>query len=105
MVQALGYALLERVTYDEAGRVRENRLQTYVIPTSADVPPLHVTWVEVPYSNGPFGAKGLGELPMNGLGPALRNAVRHALGHAPRRIPMTPDTMLASAGDEAARPR
>ena len=94
MVQALGYALLERVTYDDVGRVRENRLQTYVIPTSADVPPMHVTFVEVPYSNGPFGAKGLGELPMNGLAPALRNAVRHALGVAPARIPMTPDTIL-----------
>jgi CO/xanthine dehydrogenase Mo-binding subunit len=105
LAQALGYALLERITYDAVGRVRENRLQTYVIPTSADIPPLHVTFVEVPYGNGPFGAKGLGELPMNGLGPALRNAVRHALGSAPTRIPMTPDTLLASVGQGASGPR
>lgn len=96
MVQALGYALLERVTYTPDGRPLENRLQTYVIPTSADVPALHVSFVEVPYSNGPFGAKGLGELPMNGLAPALRNAVRHALGAAPARLPMTPDAVLAA---------
>lgn len=99
MVQALGFALLERVSYTPDGRVRENRLQTYVIPTSADVPPLHVSFVEVPYSNGPFGAKGLGELPMNGLAPALRNAVRHALGAAPASIPMTPDVVLTSLVD------
>ena len=76
--------------------MRENRLQTYVIPTSADVPPMHVQFVELPYSGGPFGAKGMGELPMNGLAPAIRNAVRHALGCAPSRIPMTPDTMLSA---------
>ncbi len=99
MVQALGYGLLERVSYAGDGRIRENRLQTYVIPTSADVPPLHVSFVEVPYSNGPFGAKGLGELPMNGLAPALRSAVRHALGVAPSRLPMTPDQVLAALGE------
>lgn len=105
MVQALGYALMERVSYAEDGRVRENRLQTYVIPTSADVPPLHVTFVEVPYSNGPFGAKGLGELPMNGLAPALRNAVRAALGTAPARLPMAPDEVLAALGPAASKVR
>jgi CO/xanthine dehydrogenase Mo-binding subunit len=99
LTQALGWALIEQVTYDRGGRVRENRLQTYVIPTSADVPPFHVQFVEVPYSGGPFGAKGLGELPMNGLAPALRNAVRHAVGRAPSRLPMTPDTMLQALGD------
>lgn len=96
MVQALGYALLERVSYTPEGAVRENRLQTYVIPTSADVPPMHVEFVEVPYSNGPFGAKGLGELPMNGMAPAVRSAVRDALGTAPARLPMTPDEVLAA---------
>jgi CO/xanthine dehydrogenase Mo-binding subunit len=99
LTQALGYALIEQLTYGPDGRVRENRLQTYVIPTSADVPPMHVQFIEVPYSGGPFGAKGLGELPMNGLAPALRNAVRHAMGKAPSRIPMTPDTMLRALAD------
>jgi CO/xanthine dehydrogenase Mo-binding subunit len=98
LAQALGWALIEQVTYTGEGRVRENRLQTYVIPTSADVPSFHVEFVEVPYSGGPFGAKGMGELPMNGLAPALRNAVRHAMGRAPSRIPMTPDVMLAAVG-------
>ncbi len=105
MVQALGYALVERVSYSPEGRVRENRLQTYVIPTSADVPPLRVRFVEVPYSNGPSGAKGLGELPMNGLAPALRNAVRDALGRAPARLPLTPDEVLAALAPEAAPTR
>jgi CO/xanthine dehydrogenase Mo-binding subunit len=96
LTQALGWALLEQVSYGADGRVRENRLQTYVIPTSADVPPMHVEFVEVPYSGGPFGAKGMGELPMNGLAPAIRNAVRYAMGRAPTRVPMTPDTMLSA---------
>ena len=101
LTQALGYALIEQLTYDAKGRVRENRLQTYVIPTSADVPPMHVEFVEVPYSGGPFGAKGMGELPMNGLAPALRNAVRHAMGRAPSRIPMTPDVVLDAMAGQA----
>jgi CO/xanthine dehydrogenase Mo-binding subunit len=102
LAQALGWALIEQVSYDANGRVRENRLQTYVIPTSADVPAMHVEFVEVPYSGGPFGAKGMGELPMNGLAPAIRNAVRHALGRAPSRIPMTPDVMMAAVDAAAA---
>ena len=104
LTQALGWALVEQLTYGHDGRVRENRLQTYVIPTSADVPPMHVEFVEVPYSGGPFGAKGMGELPMNGLAPALRNAVRHALGRAPSRIPMTPDIMLRALREADAAP-
>ena len=94
LVQALGYGLLEQVTLGGNGLPVENRFQTYIIPTAADTPPLHVELLEFPYAHGPSGAKGLGELPMNGLAPALRNALRHALGVGIDRLPATPERIL-----------
>lgn len=94
LIQALGYGLLEEVTLGEDGLPREKRFQTYVVPTTADTPALHVELLEFPYSHGPAGAKGIGELPMNGLAPALRNALRHALGISVNQLPATPERIL-----------
>jgi len=77
------------------GRYTQDRLQTYIIPTSADVPEVDLEIVEIPCSMGPGGAKGLGELPMNGPAAALRNAVSHALGRPVDEIPLTPEKLLA----------
>lgn len=96
LAQALGWALLEHVSYTPEGRVREDRFQTYIIPTTADMPRMDVTFVEAPWDGGPFGAKGLGELPMNGLAPALHNAIRDAIGAAVARLPMSPERVDAA---------
>jgi CO/xanthine dehydrogenase Mo-binding subunit len=90
--QGLGYALLEEVVMRE-GRMANAQLTNYMIPTTLDTPPVDVTILENPYRHGPFGAKGVGEMPMSGPGPAVANAVRH-LGLDVRSLPITPEKVL-----------
>lgn len=87
--QGLGYALLERVVMRD-GAMANAQLTNYVIPTTLDTPELDVVMLENPYPEGPFGAKGLGELPMDGPAPAVVNALRH-VGFDLREIPATPE--------------
>ena len=88
--QGLGWALLEEPVYKD-GVMINSQLTNYVIPTSLDTPPFDVTLVEKPYSRGPFGAKGVGELPMDVPGPAVAAAVKHATGRLIARLPVTPE--------------
>jgi CO/xanthine dehydrogenase Mo-binding subunit len=94
-VQGLGMALLEEVVMRD-GRMVNSQLTNYIIPTSADVPPLDIVMLERPYANGPFGAKGLGEMPIDGPAAAVVNAIRHA-GYDVRAIPATPERVMESA--------
>ncbi|HXG71880.1 MAG TPA: xanthine dehydrogenase family protein molybdopterin-binding subunit [Gemmatimonadaceae bacterium] len=89
--QGLGYALLERVVMRN-GAMANSQLTNYVIPTTLDMPEVDVVMMENPYPGGPFGAKGLGELPMDGPAPAVVNALRH-LGLDVREIPATPELL------------
>jgi len=91
-VQAVGYALLEHVVMRD-GAMANGQLTNYTIPTTLDTPPIDVVLVENPYPGGPFGAKGLGELPMDGPAPALVNAIR-SLGVDVREIPALPEVIL-----------
>jgi CO/xanthine dehydrogenase Mo-binding subunit len=102
-VQGLGYALLEEVVVQE-GRVANAQLTNYLIPTTLDTPPIDVTLLESPYRHGPYGAKGVGEMPMSGPAPAVANAARH-LGLDMRSIPLTPEKVLecASSSTEGVR--
>jgi len=88
--QGLGWALLEEPVYKD-GVMINAQLTNYVIPTSLDTPPFDVTVVEKPYSRGPFGAKGVGELPMDVPGPAVAAAVKHATGRLIAELPITPE--------------
>ncbi|MCX7943628.1 MAG: xanthine dehydrogenase family protein molybdopterin-binding subunit [Deltaproteobacteria bacterium] len=92
-IQALGYGLIERCDLKN-GKFFQNRLQTYIIPTSEDIPEMKTVILEEPYSRGPFGAKGLGELPHNGVAPAIRNAILNALSIEINEIPITPEVIL-----------
>jgi len=94
-LQALGFGHLE-VVDAPAGRFRQDRMATCIVPTSLDAPPMRVLLVEVPYPFGPFGAKGVGELPMDGGAPALVAAIEDALGLEPEHIPATPERLLAA---------
>jgi CO/xanthine dehydrogenase Mo-binding subunit len=89
--QALGFALLEHVVMRE-GAMANGQLTNYTIPTTLDVPPIDVELVEKPYPGGPFGAKGLGELPMDGPAPAIVNAIR-SLGVDVREVPALPEVI------------
>jgi CO/xanthine dehydrogenase Mo-binding subunit len=92
-VQALGYALLEEHFWSE-GKLLNTRMQNYLIPTSLDVPRMQTTLLENPYPQGPYGAKGLGELPMDGPAPAVVAAVLHATGKLVPELPLSPDRMM-----------
>ncbi len=91
--QGLGYALLERVVMRN-GAMANAQLTNYTIPTTLDTPEIDVVMLENPYPGGPFGAKGLGELPMDGPAPAVVNALRHA-GFDVREIPAIPELLAA----------
>ena len=90
-VQGLGYALLERVVMKD-GVMANAQLTNYVIPTTLDTPELDVVMLENPYPGGPFGAKGVGELPMDGPAAAVVNALRH-LGVDVREVPATAELL------------
>ena len=103
VVQGLGYALLEEVRWQE-GRVWNHQLTNYIIPTAMDAPPITTTFVDVPYSRGPFGAKGVGELPMDGPAPAVIAAIAHATGASVSEIPALPERVLAALARAAREP-
>jgi CO/xanthine dehydrogenase Mo-binding subunit len=94
-LQAVGYGLLEELLWDK-GRIINNRLTNYIIPTSLDAPEMETILVENEYPHGPFGAKGVGELPMNGAAPAIAAAVFQATGALLTEIPITPERLQAA---------
>jgi CO/xanthine dehydrogenase Mo-binding subunit len=91
-LQAVGYGLYEELLWDH-GRVLNDRLTNYIIPTSLDAPEMETIIVEKEYPHGPFGAKGVGELPMDGAAPAIAAAVLHATGAFLSDIPITPERL------------
>ena len=93
VAQGIGWALFEHVAWRE-GRMANAQMTNYIIPTSMDLPPIRVYFEESPYAHGPGGAKGLGELPMDGAAPAIANAVSHAMGIDVRSIPITPERVF-----------
>ncbi len=93
--QGLGYALLEDVVMKD-GRMANAQLTNYIIPTTLDTPSMDVVILENPYRHGPYGAKGVGEMPIDGPAPAVINALRHA-GFDLRQIPATPERVMAAA--------
>jgi CO/xanthine dehydrogenase Mo-binding subunit len=93
VVQGLGWALLEQCVWRD-GAMENNQLTNYIIPTSFDVPPIDVEFLEVPYAHGAQGAKGIGELPMDGPAPAVLSAVASATGVQAHSIPLTPERLM-----------
>lgn len=92
-LQAIGYGYLEEMKVKE-GRYLNERMTNYLIPTTKDSPKIDVILVENPYSGGPFGAKGVGELPMDGGAPALVAALENATGIVTNTLPATPERLL-----------
>jgi CO/xanthine dehydrogenase Mo-binding subunit len=93
--QGVGYALLEEVVMRD-GRMANATLTNYIIPTPPDTPPIDTVILEHPYQYGPFGAKGVGEMPIDGPAPAVVNALRYA-GYDVRAIPVTPERLMTAA--------
>lgn len=95
-LQALAWGYLEEIRMKD-GRYLNDRLQTYIIPTLADTPDMETILLESPTANGPFGAKGVGELPMDGGAPALLQAIENATGIALASIPATPERLFEAS--------
>jgi len=93
VAQGIGWALYENVQWKD-GRMANAQMTNYIMPTSMDLPPIRVVFEEVPYAYGPSGAKGIGELPMDGPAPAIFNAVAHATGANPTQLPLTPERLM-----------
>ncbi len=91
MLMALGYALSEELVLDDAGRTVNARLGPYWIHRADDAPPTEVFLVETIEPSGPFGAKAVGEIPIDGVAPAVRNAILDATGVALNALPFTPE--------------
>ena len=97
VAQAIGYALYEHVVWRD-GRMANAQMTNYIMPTSMDLPPIRVYFEERPYAHGPCGAKGIGELPMDGVAPAIANAIEQAMG-----VRVDRDSDHAGSADERVR--
>jgi CO/xanthine dehydrogenase Mo-binding subunit len=100
VVQGFGWALLERMAYDESGQLLAATLMDYALPHSLQAPRIDTVLVEVPSDHGPFGAKGVGEPPVVGVPAAVANAITDATGVRLTDLPITSEalrTALAAA--------
>lgn len=93
VAQGVGYAIYEKVNYKN-GQMINNQMTNYIMPTAADVPNIRVYFEETNQKHGPHGAKGIGELPMDGPAPAILNAVEFATGVSVNAIPMLPEDFM-----------
>jgi CO/xanthine dehydrogenase Mo-binding subunit len=96
VAQAIGMTLYENVVW-ENGRMLNGQMTNYIMPTAADIPPIRVFFEENPYAYGPAGAKGIGELPMDGPAPAILNAIENATGKSFNHVPLMPEMMMEEA--------
>ena len=100
-VQGLGFALFEEVVWDGA-RIANPSLMDYKIATTLDVPDrIHALIVEDPEPDGPFGAKGIGEIPICAVAPAIANGIAAAIGARVRRLPLTSERVLNAVLDRS----
>lgn len=108
VAQAIGYALTEDFRI-ENGRIKTPHFSTYLLPTALDVPPqIHSVILETPDPQGPFGARGMSEMPLVPFGAAVAAAIHDATGAWLSDLPFTPERVLAAIGgtlraDEPAR--
>ena len=93
-LQALGWATSEEVVLNDQRCMRNDRLTNYIIPTTVDSPEMVTLLVEIPFRGGPFGAKGIGEIPMDGPAAAVAAAIEAATGAVLDSLPMTPERVL-----------
>ncbi len=96
-LQALGWALTEEIVWKD-GLIQNPRLTNYIIPTALDAPHMTTALIEEPFPFGPGGgAKGIGELPMDGGAPAVAAAIEHATGLSLGALPLSPERLLAAS--------
>jgi len=95
-VQGIGWALNEEYWYDKDGRMRNDSLLDYRMPTAVDLPMIEAIIVEVPNPGHPYGVRGVGEMPIVPPPAAIANAVFDATGVRLRELPMSPARVVAA---------
>ncbi len=100
VAQGIGFALYEKVIWQQ-GRMQNSQMTNYIMPTSIDLPPIRVFFEELGNVHGAFGAKGIGELPMDGPAPAILNAVEDALEIRFDSIPLMPEDIFEAVSRPA----
>ena len=95
VIQGVGYALMEEMI-SEKGKILNSDLLDYKIPTMMDTFPLEIALIETPDPHGPFGAKGIGEVGIVPVAPAIANAIFDAVGIRLNEIPFTCERVLAA---------
>jgi CO/xanthine dehydrogenase Mo-binding subunit len=93
VAQGIGFSLYEKVVWQN-GRMQNGQMTNYIMPAATDVPPIRVFFEELGNVYGAYGAKGIGELPMDGPAPAIVNAVSDALGVHFDSIPLLPEDIM-----------
>ena len=94
--QGAGWALCERLVYDQDGQLLTGTLMDYAVPTAKDIPPIETILVERPSDYAPHGARGVGEPPIIATAGAIANAVRHASGRRVTAAPLIPSRVLGA---------
>ena len=101
LAQALGFALFEEMLYDPKGKPLNTQFSSYHILKSNEAPPLDVIFVQTDEPTGPFGAKSVAEIPMDGVSPALVSAIHNATGVWVRTLPITPERLWHAVNQQA----
>jgi len=93
IAQGIGFSLYEKVVWQN-GRMQNAQMTNYIMPTATDLPPIRVFFEELGNIHGAYGAKGIGELPMDGPAPAILNAIVDALGIHFDSVPLLPEDIM-----------
>jgi putative selenate reductase molybdopterin-binding subunit len=94
MAQGLGFALTEEMLFDEQGQPLNPSMVKYRVPKAAEMPIMDVIFVQTDEPSGPFGAKSVSEIAIDGVAPAVANALHNATGVWIRELPLTPERVL-----------
>ncbi len=93
VAQGIGFSLYEKVVWQN-GRMQNSQMTNYIMPTSSDLPPIRVFFEELGNVHGAYGAKGIGELPMDGPAPAIVSAVEDAIDASFNSVPLLPEDIM-----------
>ncbi|MGA7629762.1 MAG: xanthine dehydrogenase family protein molybdopterin-binding subunit [Terriglobales bacterium] len=102
VAQGIGFAIYEKVVWQN-GRMQNGQMTNYIMPTSADLPKIRVFFEELGNVHGAYGAKGIGELPMDGPAPAIVNAIEDAIGARFDSIPLLPEDIFETVFADGVR--
>jgi len=105
VLQGIGFALGEELTFDEAGNPINPRFSQYEVPGPDGVPEIETVLVEPNEPSGPYGAKGIGDIVVTSMPAAIANAIYNATGARVRDLPLTPERVLQALGEKESPPK